>query len=103
MFYLEVFNTLLLGCLFYAMTRVWRAPRESEEISLTPEEDALASADEKKRCVLCGVSEVLTGPLKPAFGDKRICWACRQEIVEQEGFAGEISPGIKPAPTPAVE
>jgi hypothetical protein len=102
MFYLQLFNTILFVVLIYsALAMPGKVLRGAGELSLAPEEEHPVSVEQKKRCVLCGVSEILAGELRPALGERCLCWACRQEIVEQEGFAGEVSPGIKAPAIPS--
>jgi len=105
MFYLQLFNTILFVVLIYsALAMPGKVLRGAGELSLAPEEEALSPPVRGlRRCVLCGATEAITGVLKPAFGDKCICWACRQEIVEQEGFVGEQIPRRATAPPPLAE
>lgn len=84
MILLYVVNVIFLG----VITRVLMG-REQQDHPSSP--SIVVDELEKEECALCGMSETLAGDLKPAMG-KGICWACRQTIVEQEGFEGQAFP-----------
>lgn len=89
---LQVINTIGFAVLIYAALRLpGQVLRQMDTGG--PNTNPSATGTEKS-CAVCGMEESLAR-LTPVMGDRHLCWACRQEVVDQEGFAGERIDGAR--------